>query len=542
MTNDQRPNNETAPSRLTPHLFRHSLIRHSNLIRHSSFVIRHSLPRLLACLTMIMLASSCSRPRQVTIGSKVFTESVILGEIAAQLMRNGGNDARHQRELGGTRIVWDAMVKGEIDAYPEYTGTLTNEIFAGQGVGGREQLREMLASHGVAMTGPLGFDDSYALGMREDVAQRLGIRTISDLRRHPELKFGLSNEFLDRGDGWPALRVPYQLPQQHVTGITHDIAYRALADGSIDVTDLYSTDAEIAYYRLRVLRDDLRHFPSYEAVFLYRADLERRAPEAVKALHRLEGRIDQARMIAMNGQAKLQRVPETRVAADFLGETMFVSGRPITQGFLGRLSERTWEHVELVGVSLLAAIVVAIPLGIVAASFPKTGQVIIGVIAAIYTIPSLALLVFMLPMLGIGWKPAVAALFLYSLLPIVRNTHAGLLGIPTAVRESAATLGLPPLARLILVELPLASPAILAGIQTSAVLNVGTATLGALIGAGGYGQPILTGIRLDNHELILEGAVPAALMALLVQGAFEVLGRVFIPRGMRARAEPASPN
>jgi osmoprotectant transport system permease protein len=190
---------------------------------------------------------------------------------------------------------------------------------------------------------------------------------------------------------------------------------------------------------------------------------------------------------------------------------------------------------------LAAAIIVAIPLGVVAASFPRTGQVIIGVIAGIYTIPSLALLVFMLPILGIGWKPAVAALFLYSLLPIVRNTHAGLLGIPLAVRESAETLGLPALARLIRIELPLASPAILAGIQTSAVLNVGTATLGALIGAGGYGQPILTGIRLDNHQLILEGAVPAALMALLVQGAFELVGRWFIPRGMRAGKEETTP-
>jgi osmoprotectant transport system permease protein len=193
------------------------------------------------------------------------------------------------------------------------------------------------------------------------------------------------------------------------------------------------------------------------------------------------------------------------------------------------------EHVQLVAVSLAAAIVVAIPLGIWAASLPRAGQVILAIVAAIYTIPSLALLVFMIPLLGIGWKPAVMALFLYSLLPIVRNTHAGLTGISPAVRESAAAMGLPPLARLLRVELPLSFPSILAGIQTSAVVNVGTATLGALIGAGGYGQPILTGIRLDNNRLILQGAVPAAVLALVVQAGFELLGRAIIPRGMRLR-------
>jgi len=383
------------------------------------------------------------------------------------------------------------------------------------------------------MTAPLGFDDSYALGMKEDAAKRLGITTLTDLAAHPQLRLGFSNEFLDRGDGWPALRKAYGMTHASVTGLTHDLAYRALDGASIDVTDLYSTDPEIDYYRLRVLDDDRHHFPSYQAVFLYRADLNDRAPKAVQALRDLEGKIDQKRMIAMNAAAKIEKSPESAVAAGFLNKTLGIEGRSMVAGFWQRLGLRTLEHLELVSVSLLAAILVAIPLGVVAAQYTKAGQVIIGVIAAIYTIPSLALLVFMLPVLGIGWRPAVAALFLYSLLPIVRNTHAGLLGIPLAVRESAATLGLPALARLMRVEIPLATPSILAGIQTSAVLNVGTATLGALIGAGGYGQPIVTGIRLDNTRLILEGAIPAAIMALAVQGAFDLFGRLFVPRGLR---------
>lgn len=474
--------------------------------------------------------------RRVVIASKAFTESVILGDIATQLAQTDGQDVVHKRQLGGTRIVWDALLKGQVDAYPEYTGTLTHEIFAGQDLRDEASLREALTARGIKMTRSLGFSDSYALGMREDVAEKLHIQTISDLRNHPDLRLGLSNEFLDRGDGWPALRTAYALPQQNVTGLDHELAYRALAARSIDVTDLYTTDAEIAYQHLRVLRDDLHHFPDYQAVFLYRSDLQSRAPGVINALRHLEGRVSQRDMIAMNEQAKVNKAPESQVASAFLERVFHAAPIPVAPLEWRRLAARTWEHLQLVAVSLAAAIVVAIPLGIWAALSPKTGQLILGIVAAIYTIPSLALLVFMIPLLGIGWTPAVMALFLYSLLPIVRNTHAGLTGLSPAVRESAAAMGLPPRARLLRVELPLSLPAILAGIQTSAVLNVGTATLGALIGAGGYGQPILTGIRLDNTRLILEGAIPAAVLALLVQAGFEYLGRWIIPRGMRLRA------
>ena len=493
---------------------------------------------MIALVVVLCCVGGCSRRARVGVGSKAFTESVILGEMVSQLARDGGADVTHRRQLGGTRLVWDALLKGDIDLYPEYTGTLANEIFVGQNLGDEAALRRALHDKGIEMSRPLGFDDSYALGMREDVAERLHVRTISDLRGRPGLRLGFSNEFLDRGDGWPALRDAYALPQTSVTGLDHDLAYRALAGGSIDVTDLYSTDAEIAYHHLRVLKDDRRHFPAYQAVFLYRSDLQKRAPEVVTAIHRLEGRVTQPAMIAMNAEAKIQKVSESAVASRFLADTLDVAGPAVSDGLWRRIAARTWEHLQLVGASLLAAIVIAIPLGVLAARFRRAGQLILGSVAAIYTIPSLALLVFMLPLLGIGWKPAVFALFLYSLLPIVRNTHAGLRGISVPVRESAAAMGLPEFSRLLRIELPLASPSILAGIQTSAVLNVGTATLGALIGAGGYGQPILTGIRLDNTPLILEGAVPAALLALLVQGGFDLLGRLVIPRGMRLRRTP----
>jgi osmoprotectant transport system permease protein len=483
---------------------------------------------------------------KVVVGSKAFTESVILAELVAQLASRTGARVTHRAELGGTRVLWNALRKGAIDVYPEYTGTLSQEIFAGQDMRGEEALRRALADKGVRMSRPLGFNNTYALGMKEETAERLGIRTISDLRRHPELKFGFTNEFMDRGDGWPGLRRRYQLPQQNVTGLEHALAYRGLDNGSIDVTDLYSTDAEIKYYGLRLLEDDQGYFPTYYAVLLYRADLEERAPEVVEALLQLEGRIPQAAMVEMNSQAKPRsgpRVPESRVAADFLAAT-----RPAEAGVVARLLHTTGEHLFLVAVSLTAAILLAVPLGIVAARRPGIGQVILAVTGTIQTIPGLALLVFIMALLnlvpplplfgklpGLGTLPAILALFLYSLLPIVRNTYAGLHDIPGTVRESAEALGLPAGARLRLVELPMAARSILAGIKTSAVINVGTATLGALIGAGGYGQPILTGIRLDNVGLILEGAVPAALLALLFQGLFEMAEWRLVPKGLRLR-------
>ncbi len=474
---------------------------------------------------------------EVRIGSKKFTESVVLGEIAAGLVRSAGATAIHRRELGGTRVLWSALLKGEIDLYAEYTGTIRREILSHAKLESRGDMTQALAERGIAMTRPLGFNNTYALGMREAVAQRHGITRISDLARHPDLRFGFGNEFMDRGDGWPALRKRYHLPQRQVRGLDHDLAYRGIEAGDIDVIDMYSTDAEIAYYGLRALIDDRGHFPVYDAVLLYRADLAARAPKVVVASKKLEGKIPAPRMVAMNARAKIDKVAEAEIAAEFLSTALGIESSTAVEGFWQRLWRHTAEHLRLVAISLSAAIVVSIPLGILAARRARLGAVILGTVSIIQTIPSLALLVFMIPLLGIGGPPAMVALFLYSLLPIVRNTHAGLHDIPLPVRNSAAALGLGALARLRLIELPMASRAILAGIKTSAVINIGTATMGALIGAGGYGQPILTGIRLDDVNLILEGAVPAALLALMVQGGFDLLERVLVPRGLRLRPQ-----
>ncbi len=488
---------------------------------------------ILVLLLGMLVLPAWTQAQPVRVGSKQFTESVILGEIARLSARDANVDAVHRRELGGTSILWKALQQGDIDAYPEYTGTLIQELLKGVPANADiATLRAKLKPMGIGITDSLGFDNTYAIGMRDTEATRLGIKRISDLHDHPQLRFGFSNEFMDRGDGWPGLQGAYALPQAHVSGMDHTLSYRAVASGAVDAIDLYSTDAEIPYYHLRTLVDDRHYFPRYEAVYLYRLSLKQSSPAFVAVLQKLAGRIDEHTMRAMNAAVKLEGRSDSAVAADFLGTQVGKGQRGLWQ----RLRQRSVEHIELVVISLGLALALAIPLGILAARLRRLGQLVIGATGILQTVPSLAMFVFMIPLLGIGKWPAVAALFLYSLLPIVRNTHAGLVGIAPELRESAAALGLPRQVRLYRIELPLAMRSILAGVKIAAVINVGTATLAALIGAGGYGQPILTGIRLDSVELILEGAIPAAVLALLVQGLFELVERALTPRGLRLQA------
>lgn len=483
-------------------------------------------------------ACNAALAQQLVVGSKRFTESYILAEIAVQTARSAGARAEHKQGLGNTGILFAALKSGDIDMYPDYTGTIARELLKTQDAD-LDSLKRGLARLGLGVAVPLGFEDTYALAMLDSEAKPRELRSISDLARHPDLRFGLSHEFLQRNDGWLGLARAYGLTQTP-RGLDHGLAYEALAARQIDVMDIYSTDAKIAKYKLRVLQDDRRFFPEYAAVFVYRLDVPRRFPQGWAALERLQGRIVAATMVAMNAQAELDGKPFAQIAAGFLGEAAAdPSVVPRKAGFWSvlfgsDLARLTWQHLVLVFASLLVAALVGIPLGVAAARNDAVAQPILAAVGLIQTIPSLALLAFLIPLLGtIGTWPALVALFLYALLPIVRNTHSGLADIAPALRESARALGLPAAARLRLVELPLAARSILAGVKTSAVINVGTATIAAFIGAGGYGERIVTGLALNDNTMLLAGAVPAALLALLVHGTFELAERRLISAGLR---------
>ena len=499
----------------------------------------------LLVLTGLAAAPTPSRETGIKIGSKKFTENVIVGEMVAGAIRSAGVRTTHYQELGGTRLVFNALVQGDIDAYPEYTGTMIEETFADREIETDAELIAALAEKGVLMTQPLGFNNKYAIGMQKARAQELAITKISDLGRYPELKLGFSNEFIDRDDGWKSLQQHYSFEFEKVQGLDHDIAYRQLASGDLDAIDVYATDAKIKSMDLAVLEDDREFFPRYDAVILYRSDLGKRYPAAASVIHQLAGKISDRKMIEMNLAVEgVERETEIRVARLFLNESLGldIPIEPRESLFQSVLS-RTIEHLDLVRRSLVPAILLGIPFGIIAFSNRISGQLVLGVVGIFQTIPALALLVLVMPLvtavgarsIGVGSLSAVIALFLYSLLPIVRNTYAGFQGIENQYRESALALGLSRRYTLFNIEMPLAMRSILAGIKTAAVMNVGFAALGGLIGAGGYGQPIMTGIRLDSLSLILQGAVPAALMAVVVQLLFELVDRWVVPRGLRLK-------
>ena len=519
------------------------------------------------------------------IGSKRFTESYILAEILAQTARASDPAAAVELKqgLGNTAIVHAALKAGSIDVYAEYLGTIEREILGHATTGAPlAQLQAELRPLGLAIDVPLGFNNGYALAMRSARARALGLTAVSQLKGQPALRLGLSNEFLGRADGWPGLSRRYALPQTP-TGLDHGLAYRALADDQIDVTDVYTTDAQIAALDLTVLADDAGFFPRYDAVLLYRVDLPRRHPRAWAALQTLRGRIDEAAMIAMNAQAEIQRQPFDAIARDFLAKprshtvgtpaaasasasasgaaptsasTPVAASTPAspsasgtasasastpasaasprlepgvarsTSGLWARiagpdLGRLTAQHLTLVLGAVGLAALVGVPLAVALHPWPRWREALLAACALLQTVPSLAMLALLIwAMDRIGPVPALVALTLYALLPVLRNCTVGLSEVPQGLTTAGRALGLTRGQVLRSIQLPLALPVMLAGLRTATSLSVGTATMAAFIGAGGYGERIVTGLALNDQALLLAGALPAAALALALEAAF----------------------
>jgi osmoprotectant transport system permease protein len=496
---------------------------------------------------------SRSRVRPIVVASKPFGESYLLAEMFAQLLEARGFQVARRPGLGATEIAFQALRSNEIDAYPEYTGTGLLAILHEQPGGDARQVyrrvaREFRERYGARWLPPLGFQNTYAIAVRRETARRFGLATLSDLARVSEnLRAGLTPDFIGRPDGLPGLQSAYGITFRSVRALLPAVKYQALAAGEVDVIDGYSTDGFILRYDLVVLEDDREFFPPYEAAALVSAGFIADVPAGVAVLTELSGLFTELDMRRLNRRLEVDGEPVAQIAADqlrLLGLTKSVQGRsPATRDVsLRGLPDYLWNerrtilnltlrHLLLVGISLAAAIAAALPLGLALERSRAAAEPVIRGVGLLQTLPSIALLAFMIPLLGIGVVPALVALFLYSLYPILRNTYTGVRDAAPEAVGAAWALGMTPRQILRYVRLPLAAPVIMAGIRTAAVINVGTATLAAFIGAGGLGDLISAGLALSDTHMILSGALPAALLALLVDGALGVCERMVSPGG-----------
>lgn len=479
---------------------------------------------------LLVFPSVSATAKTITVGSKNFNESYLLAEMVAQLLESDGFTVDRKFGLGGTLVCYEALLGGEIDVYVEYTGTLEQVILKGGDLHPTVARLNSKLDRQLRLLPSIGFNNTYAIALKRQLADARALKTISDLAGTKDLRIAFSLEFLNREDGWPGLATTYGLTQSP-SGIDHGLAYQAINDGKIDLTDAYSTDGDLARYDLVALKDDRQYFPDYFAAPLVRADLN---DAALDSIGQLSGKISDDLMRELNGEVVVEGKSFAEVANRFLFSEGLVSSQTASDaGFFERfmgpnMLANTLTHLKLTGIALLLGCLIGLPLGIVAFRFPSLARGLVYVAGLLQTVPSIALLALMIPLFGIGQLPAIVALFLYSILPILRNTITGLTSIDPMLKRVAEAIGLSGSEQLRFVLIPMALPTILAGVKTAAVISIGTATLAAFIGAGGLGEPIVTGLALNDSRLILQGAIPAACLAILVELMFELLERLIV--------------
>jgi osmoprotectant transport system permease protein len=504
-----------------------------------------------------LLTPSAAAENTITVGSKNFMESRLLAELFAQLIESRTHLTVTRRlGLAGTQVCFEALRTGGIDLYPEYTGTglvtILGEAPMNEPSAVLNQVRaQFLKKWDLWWIAPLGFDNSYALALRRDRAETLGVRTISDLVRiAPTLKAGFGYEFIERQDGLLGLQRKYGLQFKEVVGMQETLKYQATANGDVDLLDVYTTDGRLFVHDFLVLEDDQHFFPPYDATALVRGETLKRYPELASVLSLLTNALTPERMRKWNIQVQEEGQPVTQVARKMLQDLhLLMDVKPIPTSspqqnsqslfaymwnIRGTLAVRTGEHLGLAGLGLLLGIALAVPVGLLLERWRKGAETMIRIIGMSQTIPSIALLAFMIPLFGVGTFPAIMALWIYSLFPILRNTYSGLRDAAPNVVETGRALGMKEWQILRSVRLPLAAPTIMAGIRTSAIWTLGTATLAAFIGAGGLGVPIVAGLQLADVNLILSGALPATILALAVDALLGWIEHLVQPRGLEA--------
>ncbi|MFL6260801.1 MAG: glycine betaine ABC transporter substrate-binding protein [Thermoanaerobaculia bacterium] len=509
--------------------------------------------RTLQALLLLTIALPLHAADRIVVGSKNFEESRLLAEMFAQLLESR-TQLQVERRLGlaGTQVCFEALKSGAIDVYPEYTGTGLVSILGEKAQGGPDRTlnrvrAEFLQRWNVWWLAPLGFENSWEIAVPRELAEREHLETISDLARVSKgLHGGFGHEFVGREDGLLGLQRVYGLRFRSIDHLQQAIQYQAAKQRTIDALDVYSTDGRLILYNLKVLKDDRQFFPPYEAAALVRGETLKKHPEVGSVLGLLAGSLSEDAMRGYNLRLQEKHESEAVVARDALraiGLSQNEKTAPerssrkpgILAYFWGArkdLGRLTLQHLGLSAAALLLGALIAIPLGLWLERHRRWAETVIRLLGLLQTVPSLALLAFMIPLLGVGAVPAIVALWLYSLFPIVRNTYTGVRDADPRAVEAATALGMTPGQILRQVRLPLAAPVVMAGLRTAAVITVGTATLAAFIGAGGLGEPIVTGLQLADSAMILSGAIPAALLALVVDGVLGVVERSLRPAGL----------
>lgn len=502
----------------------------------------------------------------VVVASKPFGESYLLAEMFAQLLEARGIPVERRPGLGTTEITFGALRTGAVDVYPEYTGTgllavlhdtLPPDVLADPRRVFTHVAEAFASRYGMRWLPPLGFQNTFVIAVRPETADRYRLRMLSDLARaSAHLTGGFTPDFIGRPDGLAGLARVYggDIRPRTIRPLLPALKYQAIAGGAVDVIDGFSTDGLLERHDLVVLEDDRHFFPPYEAAAVLGPRAAAR-DDVVAALTLLSGRVGEATMRTLNRRVEVdgEDIPVVAAsalralglpsAAEAASEGSARAGRAPSAASAeraGSFGAYLWarratllglaaRHLWLVAVALTAAAAVAVPLGLALERARRAAGPALGGLGVLQTIPSIALLAFMVPLLGVGIAPALLALWLYALYPIARGTYTGVRDADPAAVEAAEALGMTPAQRLFRVRLPLAAPVIMAGVRTAAVITVGAATLAAFIGAGGLGEPIVTGLALADTRMVLSGALPAAALALLVDGVLAVVERGVAP-------------
>lgn len=491
---------------------------------------------------ILIFSVATANDKKVTIASKAFSESIILSEMLSIILEeNFGFAVNRKMNLGGTQITFDALKGNSIDLYPDYTGTGYSMILKREGLTDADKIYQVVkdefdTKYQIAWSRPLGFNNTYALAVKRDDKRFHNINTISELSSTiNQFKLAAPHEFMERKDGFRSFVSHYHLDinNDKIATLSSGLMYSAIQDRQVDIIMSYSTDGRIPSFNLKLLKDDLSFFPPYQAAFLIRKEILKLYPEISKALKFMEGSILESDIIKLNNEVDQKKIKPYQAAYQYLVEKNVVEPKKFIHNNQAYFIKISIEHIKLSLLALILATIISVPTGILMARNKKLANYLFPVINTIQTIPSLALLGFLIPLFGIGFYSAIIALFLYALLPLIRNTYAGLQGIDPSFVETAKAIGLTERQVLYKIEIPLAMPVILSGLRTATAIIIGTATLAALVGAGGYGDPIFRGIATVNNELILLGAIPSALLAIIIDKILGYSERWLVSPGLR---------